>query len=636
MNRKSVVCFVAGFLLACASSVAIAAGADVPDYRQNGWASPVDFRSYESCYQFRQYEGHVGNDLCRDPKTPVLAIADGCVEDYNPQAADYGGTNRQRGGVILLRHYTDDGKVFFAVYGHVTPSKEYLDSRKCGKDETVKKGDQIAEVLVYIGGANHLHIGTRPNAMDPERKYRGNQCLDAQGRTRSDNCGFTDPVAFFKNHRPATLIAKGEQDVFHVAGYVLIGSQLCASATSVHQVTDNGADSSDYRVTEATNREDACRSITGTIQKGGEEVQAHDGVIKASRLPGVLPAISVWLSKVSSVFDWIFRSEARAASISGSDPVIQKRLAVPNRARIYQIAGTDKKIVFLIDGPGMKGDKAINSTPYAEVLGPLGPYAPKLGDGAKGKRPDLTIDDLWTEKGNGQNHENIPWGDTVCLAAKVKNSGSANTPHDVKVAFFLSRGEKEDKHPRPVGKENIRARNLEKGEKKTEKRCLTPRDDDYPSYPGKFNFGVHVDPDNTIAESSKKNNYKGGQVFTLSEHARLSVVSFRLSQTTPVAGTEVTVYLQMNNTGTPFHSDKVNIQYRIAGPQYGTHPTIIGFDQIKRSNLRPGDVKTESIAFTLTTTPGTYSLTAEIDYDRRTNQSNRSGNVGTITFTLQE
>lgn len=49
--------FLAVVFLVIMPGLTFALGADVPDYRQNGWSSPVDFRSREYCAQFSQYSG---------------------------------------------------------------------------------------------------------------------------------------------------------------------------------------------------------------------------------------------------------------------------------------------------------------------------------------------------------------------------------------------------------------------------------------------------------------------------------------------------------------------------------------------------------------------------------------------------
>ena len=180
------------------NSTIIHAGGNIPDIRQNKWEYPVDYRSYENCYQFLQYTGHVGVDLCRPAgNTDVRAISDGCVEDFNSSLGSYGGTSGQPGGAILLRHQTSSRRTFYAVYGHNTPKEIYLDERKCnGGTKLISKGDVIATIHSYIGGSDHLHFGIHPDVVDPDKLYRGNGCND------SKNCGWVDPFVFLMGEEP--------------------------------------------------------------------------------------------------------------------------------------------------------------------------------------------------------------------------------------------------------------------------------------------------------------------------------------------------------------------------------------------------------------------------------------------------
>lgn len=265
-QMKIVSAFVFGVLLASVSPIALSVyGADVPDYRQSGWASPVDFHSHEHCAQFSDYQGdpvgyngHIGNDLCRDVGTPVVAIADGCVEDYSADAKNYGGVG-VKGGVILLRHYTDVGRLIFAVYGHDTPDEKYLDARKCGKDTIVKKGEKIAIVHPYYGSnktrMDHLHFGIHPDVKDPEKEYRGNSCY------QSDHCGWVEPFEFLKTNHSATLIPKGEQGLYQVGDYVFKGSDLCDTANARFKIVD-GLKSDNWVTKESIRIPIPSRSIT--------------------------------------------------------------------------------------------------------------------------------------------------------------------------------------------------------------------------------------------------------------------------------------------------------------------------------------------------------------------------------------
>lgn len=209
--RKSVFCFIAGLLLASVSA-SVSAGGSIPDIRQNGWVHPVgDYRSYESCAQFGGpstggYDGHVGSDLCRSSGTSVVAIADGCVQDYNDSLTGYGGTGERLGGAVLLRHKTESGRIFYAVYGHITLNTAYLKDRRCSSvAKSVAKGDEIGKVDVYVEGANHLHSGIRPDSVDPLKPFRG-VCTGGDKLALSDNCGWVNPFEFLNANRPAPSI----------------------------------------------------------------------------------------------------------------------------------------------------------------------------------------------------------------------------------------------------------------------------------------------------------------------------------------------------------------------------------------------------------------------------------------------
>jgi len=95
---------------------------------------------------------HIGLDLFAVAGTPVFAPLDGVViaADYQPAPLDYG-------GVIVLRHTTDDGTPFFTLYGHLSaPSFSML---RVG--DKVARGMQIATLGVPAengGWTPHLHL----------------------------------------------------------------------------------------------------------------------------------------------------------------------------------------------------------------------------------------------------------------------------------------------------------------------------------------------------------------------------------------------------------------------------------------------------------------------------------------------
>ncbi len=114
------------------------------------YASPV--------FQVKQFSHtedrtiHLGMDLFVDEGTPVHAPVDGSVHlfSYNPEDLDYG-------HMIILKHHTATGDVFFTLYGHL--AKKSFDGIKTGKK--VKKGD----IFAWIGNVDenggwipHLHF----------------------------------------------------------------------------------------------------------------------------------------------------------------------------------------------------------------------------------------------------------------------------------------------------------------------------------------------------------------------------------------------------------------------------------------------------------------------------------------------
>ena len=92
---------------------------------------------------------HLGLDIFCDARTPVHAPLRGTVHAfaYNPASLDYG-------GVIILRHTTDDGTEFFALYGHL--SRASLTEMAPGR--VIERGVRFAAL-----GAPHENGGWTPH-----------------------------------------------------------------------------------------------------------------------------------------------------------------------------------------------------------------------------------------------------------------------------------------------------------------------------------------------------------------------------------------------------------------------------------------------------------------------------------------
>ena len=625
-----------------------AGNSNVVDYRANRWVAPVGYYHTESCYQFGQYPGHVGDDFCRLFDVPVFAVAGGCVEGYGSSLGGFGGRSGNArpdpnvydipGGAILLRHYTTEGKAFFALYGHVSFDSSYLKERKCGRDSltTVMSGDQIASVAVFTDKGermDHLHFGIHPDVKDPDREFRGNGCTNENGGASSDNCGWVEPTQFLASHHPATLIPKGEKSIASLGQYLFQGSDYCPNADSWYRTVDSSRD--DYWVTEVISREEACQGVTDTVARVLRSGEENDGIVKTSQVveskwrrasSAVVSWLSSALSEIRAILSWAYPAQA-------SELYIQRPLTVRRSGIAYAIAGTNREVLVLTDGPGMNGDRAID--PYSGYQpDPSETFETGLSPSNGKKLPDIGISDEWFERSSGHKHDDVDWGSTLCPTVYVKSKGDADAPSDVKVSFHLSKGYKEDRRPGRFGYETIKKKDMKTGKSKTVSHCVRLNDGDYPSYPGRYNFTAVVNSDKAFAESKTTNNKSDAYPFVIKENAHLSVRFRFLNEVVPGQPVEVAVII--SNSGTPFGQDYVYTQYRIQGSEYGENPVIIGLDQTRRDHLRTGDSANEQFSFTAPTTPGTYVVTAEVDYTGIVSQGDRSGTVFSLTFSIPE
>ncbi len=585
---------------------------------------------------------HIGVDMLTAKGNDAYAVADGTAVYISRDSKSWGSGNC----ALVVEHWTNHKEVFTAVYGHLQCDK--LPSSASFRAYQVYAGKSVGKIGRWDDG-DHLHFAVHYGSFNGSNSIARSGWGMMPNSSWTDPCNgndkctntFTDPVFFLKTHSPASLTSEGEKTLAQVGGgtYVLDGSPWCRQAGHVYLVAIGGdLDSSLTIAEEEADKMLACQKIDEINERIIRIGQDNGGTISASQVVGKdgdnQSIVSSFLSVITSAFHEVIALTVGTPTALALEPFVQRKLVSYRKGQVYRIDGTDKRIVILTDGPGQNGDKAIDKTAYAESK--EGGTYNLGGSSASGKRPDPAVTDIWTERSSGNKHDAIGFGSTVCFGATIKNKGKADVPKDVKLSFFVSKGNREDKHPRHAGYTMVKAKNLRSGDKTKAVFCINAREDDYPSaYPGTFNFGAHVNSDGAITESDPNNNWMGGYVFTLTENAKLTLSQFWLSDT-PKGGNTVTAFVTVRNTGTPFGSDKVNIQYRIAGPQYGEDPIILGFDQVKRGNLRTGDTRYEELSFVTPTMPGTYVLMAEIDYDHRVTESDRSGNTATLSFSIPD
>ena len=95
---------------------------------------------------------HLGIDIFAPAEVPIFAPMDGEIVaiENRTNVLDYG-------GMIILKHKTDDSDIFYSLYGHLNPnfSKRHIVGKK------IKKGEQfcvLGDISVNGGWAPHLHF----------------------------------------------------------------------------------------------------------------------------------------------------------------------------------------------------------------------------------------------------------------------------------------------------------------------------------------------------------------------------------------------------------------------------------------------------------------------------------------------
>ena len=161
-------------------STFVAPCADAGGYRRFGWVDPNN-----------PNRTHLGHDYNSPAETPVHAIADGIVVDVNLKMPGFGGSNPAKDGPLLwIRHRTSTGEYFYALYGHIKPSKR--------KGQWVSAGEIVGTIIPFYDGEDylpHLHLGIWQSKASPPTQLLG------YGPKRS----FVNPLKFMETHQPGSF-----------------------------------------------------------------------------------------------------------------------------------------------------------------------------------------------------------------------------------------------------------------------------------------------------------------------------------------------------------------------------------------------------------------------------------------------
>ena len=145
------------------------------------------------------YDGfyHIGQDMEAEVGDPVFAITDG--EIIYVSVSGWGVSNYG----LLLKHKTDTGQEFLALYGHIRPILQdlyYLHSGYVNPSIPVKAGEIFATIGPY-NSMPHLHFGVRPGSDVPPAPW-GRQPMAIW----SDANGFINPMDWITTKTPNSPI----------------------------------------------------------------------------------------------------------------------------------------------------------------------------------------------------------------------------------------------------------------------------------------------------------------------------------------------------------------------------------------------------------------------------------------------
>jgi murein DD-endopeptidase MepM/ murein hydrolase activator NlpD len=122
-------------------------------------------------------KNHLGHDYNAPVGTPVKAIAEGTVFkvfDISQSRCYDPNTGKEVAQTFIwIKHRLNNGRYFYALYGHIKPSE------KIKNNINVKAGEKIGEIAPcyvwddkrkVLQSAPHLHFGIWDNEIDPPLK----------------------------------------------------------------------------------------------------------------------------------------------------------------------------------------------------------------------------------------------------------------------------------------------------------------------------------------------------------------------------------------------------------------------------------------------------------------------------------
>lgn len=191
---------------------------------------------------------HLANDYNLSLGSPVYAVGSGTVAQLSTNINGYGSDVGAPGGAIVIRHTTADNKVFYGLYGHIN-------NFKASVGDTVKGGQHIADVALYISGGvqlPHLHFGLNTSSA----RYDGyGNCTNSKG--------FVDPEPYLESNSPKIAAADTCKAIDDTA------STTKNTIVTIASVLNNDTDSNGDTLTVSSADANSANGVTITNNNDG-------------------------------------------------------------------------------------------------------------------------------------------------------------------------------------------------------------------------------------------------------------------------------------------------------------------------------------------------------------------------------
>ena len=253
---------------------------------------------------------------------------------------------------------------------------------------------------------------------------------------------------------------------------------------------------------------------------------------------------------------------------------------------------------------------------------------PITGGKNSGALPDLVVPQQYLVLNDGDKTPitQLHIGDRSNCAIQIKNVGNKGAYDDFQNRCYLSKGKWQDRNPPSPGKATIKGSD---GLKSGISRFVYIQIEAF-DYPGFYNLTACANTHSTIRvkESDSGNNCKEEYPFEVVSNPDVAVTNIDLSGKTIFQTNEPFSFnANLANLGENFGTDAVQISYTIDG-------NFVGFNQIRRENLKGGMSKVEGVALPQgIATVGMHTARVCIDYDNRISaDTNKSNNCQAIPF----